>query len=248
MLKSMMAKIGIGAAQVDTVPDSIDVTQGGQVSGTIRIKGGEVEQQIDRIELKLMTEAKHEVDDTQVRTDCALAQYVLNEKFVLAPGEERALPFSIELHPETPITVVEEGYNESKVWLETSLDIDFAIDPRDKDFLRVHPAPVVAAFIRGMHDVGYRQVKADVEKGFLSGQGFRSTSGIYQELEFVPGGFGLGWNRIKEVELSFICREDAIHAIVELDRAFSGDGYRCLTISPDASEDEVRDLLAELLQ
>ncbi|MBR9827656.1 MAG: sporulation protein [Oceanospirillales bacterium] len=248
MLNSIMAKIGIGAAQVDTVPDSIDVTQGGRVTGSIRIKGGNAEQQIDRIELKLMTEAKQEVDDTQVRTGHMLGHYVIDEAFVLAAGEERSLPFAIELHPETPITVVPEGYNESKVWLETSLDIDFAIDPRDQDFLRVHPAPVVAACMRGMQEAGYRQVKADVEKGFLSGQGFRSTSGIYQELEYKPGGFGLGWNRIKEVELSFIYRRDAVHLIVELDRSFSGDGYRCLTLRPDANDDEVRTLLAGLLQ
>ncbi|GAA0695877.1 sporulation protein [Marinobacterium maritimum] len=248
MLKSMMAKIGIGAAQVDTVPDSVDVAQGGQVTGSIRIKGGDVEQQVDRIELKLMTEAKEEVDDSTVRINHVLAHYVIDEPFTLAPEEERSIPFAIELHPETPITVVEEGLSESKVWLETSLDIDFAIDPRDQDFLRVHPAPVVAACIRCMQEAGYRQVKADVEKGFLNGQGFRSTSGIYQELEYKPGGFGPGWNRIKEVELSFICRPDAIHLIVELDRSFSGDGFRCLTLSPEAGEDEVRGLLAGLLQ
>ncbi len=248
MLKSMMAKIGIGAAQVDTLPDSVDVTQGGQVTGTIRIRGGDVEQQVDRIELKLVTEAKEEVNDASVRTAQTLAHYLIGESFTLSAGEERSLPFALDLHPETPITVVEEGYNESKVWLETSLDVDFAIDPRDQDFLRVHPAPVVAAFIRGMREAGYRQVKADVEKGFLSGQGFRSISGIYQELEFVPGGFGLGWNRIKEVELSFICRPNEVHVVVELDRSVSGDGYRCLTLNPLAGEDEVRHMLTGLLQ
>lgn len=248
MLKSMMAKIGIGAAQVDTVPDSVDVTQGGRVTGIIRIRGGEVEQQVDRIELKLMTEAKQEVGDSIERTCHALAHYRVEDKIMLAAGEERSLPFAIDLHPETPLTVVEEGRNESRVWLETSLDIDFAIDPRDKDYLRVHPAPVVAAFIRGMHAAGYRQVKADVEKGFLSGQGFRSSSGIYQELEFVPGGFGLGWNRIKEVELSFICRPNEVHVVVELDRSVSGDGYRCLTLNPLSGEDEVRHMLTGLLQ
>ncbi|MBV0932471.1 sporulation protein [Marinobacterium weihaiense] len=248
MLKDMMARIGIGAATVDTLPDNVEVTQGGRVSGTIRIRGGEVEQRVDRVELKLMTEAKQEVDDGTVRGPHALALFAIDEQFTLVPGETHDIPFAIELHPETPVTAIAEGRNESKVWLDTSLDIDFALDPRDKDYLLVHPAPVVAAFMRGMQKAGYRAVKADVEKGFLSGDGFRSTSGIYQELEYAPGGFGLGWNRIKEVELSFICRPDAVHVIVELDRSFSGDGYRCLTLHPNTGEAEVRELLAGLLQ
>ncbi|MGO2318878.1 MAG: sporulation protein, partial [Vibrio toranzoniae] len=64
MFKKLKASLGIGAAKVDTVLDNIDVFQGGELSGNVHIIGGDVEQQIDRINLVLNTEVKVETEDS----------------------------------------------------------------------------------------------------------------------------------------------------------------------------------------
>jgi sporulation-control protein len=245
MFKKMFAKIGFGAAKVDAVLTTDEFMPGGTVEGRIDIKGGDVEQEVEAINLKLNTTAKTEGEDTEFNTTHTLEEYAISEAFTLKPGDEHSLDFAFELHPETPITVLDISDNRCKVWLETSLDIDNAIDPKDRDYLHIHPSPVITHFIDAMHNNGFRMIKADVEKGFLNGGGFESTSGCYQEMEFKPT--GLGFTRVEEVELSFVIQGDATHVLVELDRRFGGDGYSSLTVSSHAGYGEVEAALKSVL-
>ncbi|MCG8634329.1 MAG: sporulation protein [Desulfobacterales bacterium] len=245
MFKKLFAKVGIGAAEVDAILDTDHFAPGGRVKGRILIKGGQVEQEVAAIILKLMTLAKQEGEDIDLEMGHAIAEYRVADPFTLQPGDEREMPFSFDLHPETPMTVLEVPNNRSKVWLETALDIEMALDPKDRDYLNIHPAPVVCHFIDALEKNGFKMVKADVEKGFLRGDGFESRSGCYQELEFKPSGFG--FSSVREVELSFILAGDNVHVLIELDRAFTGDGYRSLTLSAGAGYEEVESALKTLI-
>lgn len=245
MLKKLFAKMGIGAASVDAVLTTDQFHPGGTVSGQINIKGGEVSQDISAIILKLMTIAKREGEDIDLNLSHAIAEYRVSEPFTLEPGETITRPFSFDLHPETPITVLNVANNRCKVWLETSLDIGMALDPKDRDYLNIHPSPVVAHFIEAMEQGGFKMVKADVEKGFLKGHSFQSRSGCYQEMEFKPSGFG--FIKIKEVELSFIIDTHQTHVLIEVDRTFVGDGYRSLSVSNDAGFDDVQSQLKSII-
>ena len=237
MFKKLFARVGIGAAKVDAVLDTDHFSPGGRVEGEILISGGAVEQEVAAITLKLMTVAKEEGEDMDFESGHAIAEYRVTDAFTLQPGDEKQMPFAFDLHPETPITVLDVANNRCKVWLETALDIEMAMDPTDRDYLNIHPSPVMAHFIAAMEDNGFKMVKADVEKGYLRGRGFESASGCYQELEFKPRGFG--FSRIQEVELSFIPEGGRTHVLVEIDRAFSGDGYKSLTLADTAGYDEV---------
>ena len=137
------------------------------------------------------------------------------------------------------------GSHKCSVWLETALDIDYAIDPKDRDYMQIHPGPVVNHFIEAMDELGFAFAKADVEQGQLRGDGFSSRSGIYQELEFKPRGFAT--LRIEEVELSFIVEPEQTHVLVEVDRRLRGDGYQSLTLPNTISAEEVLDGLGELI-
>ncbi|MCG8563558.1 MAG: sporulation protein [Desulfobacterales bacterium] len=245
MFKKLFAKVGIGAAKVDAVLDTDHFAPGGRVEGRVLISGGKVEQEVSAITLKLMTLAQEEGEDMDLELGHAIAEYRVADPFTLQPGDEKEMPFSFDLHPETPMTVLEVGNNRCKVWLETALDIEMAMDPTDRDYLNIHPAPVVHHFIDAMEKNGFKMVKADVEKGFLRGDGFESQSGCYQELEFKPTGFG--FSSVKEVEFSFILNGDQVHVLVELDRAFVGDGYRSLTLASTADYDQVEALLKTLI-
>ncbi|MGL5391513.1 MAG: sporulation protein, partial [Shewanella sp.] len=151
------------------------------------------------------------------------------------------LPFSGQLHPETPFTRLPVRNNQCKVWLQTGLDIDMAWDPTDIDTLEILLTPLAQQLLTAMDSLGYTLCKADVEQGLLTTRGFRSTSGCYQELEFKPR--SLGVNTVREVEISLVCEQSQTHVLVELERAFRADGYRYFTLANDA---EFADVLASL--
>jgi len=245
MLNKLKASLGIGAAKVDTVLDSIEVFQGGELSGTVNIVGGDVEQQIDAINIVLNTEVKVETEDSTSYENFSLGRIQAVDAFVIQPGETKQVPFIMLLNDETPVTALNALKNQSHVWVETTLDIDFAIDPKDRDFVVVKPLPVVAKVIEAIEASGMSMVKADVEKGFLNGNTFASRSGCYQEIEFRSGGFV----NTKEIELSFIVEGQVIHCLAEVDRSmsFRGDQYISFSLPVNASDSDISNAVSRVL-
>ncbi len=141
MFNKLKASLGIGAAKVDTVLQSMNVAQGEMLKGVVHIQGGDVAQDIDAIKLKLCTEMKVEVDDSTSHETFVLGQLEAVQPFTIQPGENKQVPFEFKLHDETPITVLNAKMNQSYVWVETTLDIDFAIDPKDRDMVNVEHFP-----------------------------------------------------------------------------------------------------------
>lgn len=245
MLKKLKASLGIGAATVDTILTNDSVYQGETLKGTVHIKGGDVEQQIDAITLKLCTEVKVESDSGVSYQSFVLGSIQANKPMTIQPNETKEVPFELKLHDETPITALNTRNNQCHVWVETSLDIDFAIDPKDRDYLEVRPLPAVQRVLSALEREGFTMEKADVEKGQLRGNGFVSKSGCYQELEFKNSSM---FNK-KEIELSFILDGPVIHCLAEIDRAFGrGDTYHSFTLSRDASEGEVAQALGPIFR
>lgn len=245
MLNKLKASLGIGAAKVDTVLDSIEVFQGGELSGTVNIVGGDVEQQIDVINIVLNTEVKVETEDSTSYENFSLGRIQAVDAFVIQPGETKQVPFRMLLNDETPVTALNASKNQSHVWVETTLDIDFAIDPKDRDFVVVKPLPAVAKIIQAIEASGMSMVKADVEKGFLNGNTFASRSGCYQEIEFRSGGFV----NTKEIELSFIVEGAVINCLAEIDRSmsFRGDQYISFSLPVNASDSDIRNAVSRVL-
>ena len=245
MFGKLKASLGIGAAKVDTVLDSMAVVQGGSVKGVVHIQGGDVEQQIDAINLKLCTEVKVESDNGVSYQEFILGQLQAVQPFVIEPNQAKQVPFELKLHDETPVTALNALKNQCHIWLETTLDIDFAIDPKDRDYVEVHPLPVVSKVLAAIGRGGFEMVKADVEKGYLRGGNFSSKSGCYQEIEFRNGGF---INK-KEIELSFVLEGGWVHCLAEVDRSLGmrGDQYLSFTLSRDASDAEVYSAVSRVL-
>ncbi|WP_445358188.1 sporulation protein [Microbulbifer sp. ANSA005] len=237
MFQKLKASIGIGAAKVDTVLQNSEQVQGGIIEGAIHIIGGDIDQQVDAISLKLCTEIKVETDEGVSHERFVLNELQVQDPFTIGAGESREVPFQLALHEETPVTVLNTRKNKSYVWLETSLDIDFALDPKDRDPLRIRPLPVVEKVLSMIEESGFKMVKADVEKGHLRGNNFVSRSGCYQEIEFKSSGLLTS----KEIELSFIVDGEQVHCLAEIDRRFGlrGDEYHSFSLAHDASDNEV---------
>ncbi|MDA0147687.1 sporulation protein [Vibrio sp. LaRot3] len=245
MLGKLKASLGIGAAKVDTVLESLSVTQGDLLKGTVHIKGGDVEQTIDAIQLKLCTEVKVEGENGVSYQDFSLGALQVVTPFVIQANETKQIPFELRLHDETPVTALNASKNQCHVWVETTLDIDFAIDPKDRDYLEILPLPAVAKVINAVQSAGFNMVKADVEKGYLNGGHFKSQSGCYQEIEFRGGGF---LNK-KEIELSFVLAGEQVHCLAEVERSLGlrGDQYVSFTLRKIASDAEVSAAVSRVL-
>ncbi|AXX63217.1 MULTISPECIES: sporulation protein [Vibrio] len=243
MISKVFAKMGFGSAKVDTQLDSSFVEQGGTVSGNVVIKGGNVDQDISKVTLSVMTRAKHENDEGYYYADHCIGGVDIPYDCTVQAGQQISIPFSFNLPSETPITTINQGSNESAVWIDTNLDIDFGVDSEDRDFLNIKPHHAVQKVIDVITESGMRVVKTDVESGYLNTHQFSSTSGIYQEIELKPSGM---FSRFEEVELSFIVDRDQIHLLVELDRRFGGDGYKGYTFPADITKEYANSLVSDI--
>lgn len=222
MFKKLLASVGIGGATVDTVLQTENLKPNAEFQADIVIRGGDTEQTLSGLELRLMTEAKREGEEGTTWEPVILDRWALHEEMTVAAHEEIIIPFTATLPTETPITEIQAQKHQSHVWLETGLSIDMARDASDKDYLAIAPTPVIHMVLSAMDHCGYKLAKADVEVGYLNGANFSSHSGIYQELEYKPKGMGIF---TKEVELSFITEDDHTHILMERDRRMGGDSY-----------------------
>ena len=249
MFKKFLASVGIGKAKVDAILLTEHFRPGEDFQVEVQIKGGDVEQELNGLELAIMTSAKAEAevgdDEVTYNKSVVLQHWHQELNLVIAPGEEISKTFTLTLHPETPITAV--GYNnQAKVWLQTGLDIKNGIDGSDKDGLAVLPTDTQMAILQAVEDLGYSLFKADVESGHLQGHGFGSILPCYQEFEFKPQSssfFGT-----KEIEVSMINDGHQTGVLIELDRAFIGDSYKSVVvpntvISPEQAAQYLRRIL-----
>ena len=246
MFKKLLASVGIGAAQVDTILETDTLMPGQPFRASIEITAGDVEQDISGIELALVTHAEVETDDGEHTENVKLQKWQIKDSVSLTPGQTLSVPFEGVLHHETPITAINCHDNRCHVWIATGLEINLALDASDKDALNIVPTDAMRTFVGALENCGYYLHSADVEKGYLRGDGFSSTSGAYQELEFRPesgGFFGT-----KEIEVSFVPEADRTHVLLELDRTFRGDGFMSFTLehsdlNPSALEEHLRQVL-----
>ncbi|BBN81577.1 sporulation-control protein [Pseudoalteromonas sp. A25] len=216
--KKVLGSVGIGAAKVDALLDHNELSPGETLSGVIKVIGGKVAQEINKIDLDVMCNYTFEYENNEgeevieVR-EYRLSQFQLNEKFTIEPEEEKYLPFAFQLELEAPISV-----GHSRTWLETNLDIDMAIDKTDKDYIYVVPSELQQAVINALCNLGFELYHADCE-GVESAKFSRLP--FVQELEFktTSGDFH---GKFDEVELVFFNKGAQLEVVFEIDRKARG--------------------------
>lgn len=190
----VFASIGIGSATVDTKLEKDTVSPGEEINGVVEVKGGNVEQNIDVILLSLHTTYIKEADDKKFTKTAVIDQIRLNEPFTIQPKETKQIPFSYRLPLDTPVSL-----GRSKIWVSTGLDIKNAIDPTDKDFLKVLPSRLSEAVIHAVTDLGFRLREVDCEEAPYR---LRRRLPFVQEFEFVPVS-GAFRGKLDELEIVF---------------------------------------------
>ncbi|RXT07975.1 sporulation protein [Ammoniphilus sp. CFH 90114] len=204
------ASIGIGAAKVDAKLDKNTYTAGENLTGTLLIQGGNIDQEINGIDLRLVTEVIKEVDDKKVKQNVSFMSHRAVSGFTIARGERKDLSFSFPIPMDTPITI-----GNSKIWLQTAMDISLAMDPTDRDFVTIRPHEAVQTVLEATQSLGFTLRKAE---NLPFG---RSSIGLIQEFEFVPTS-GAFRGKLDEIELVFFVQRDGIRVMMEIDRKARG--------------------------
>lgn len=250
MLGKLLASVGIGKAKIDTVLLSEQLVAGDSFNIEVNITGGAVDQFINSIELAIMAEAKTESDigdqELTYHKSVVLQHWEQALNFTIAANETVSHQFTLDLHPETPATQLFDQ-RISKVWLQTGLNIKNGIDGNDKDGLTILPSATQMAVLNVIADSGYRLFKVDIEAGGVRADNFQSHLPCYQEYEFKPESrsfFGA-----KEIEVTFVDNGSSTGVLIEIDRAFLGDGYRSITIPNDCqTANQVKPYVMQLLK
>ncbi|HEY9062200.1 MAG TPA: sporulation protein [Pseudobacteroides sp.] len=208
-----LSKVGIGAAKVDARIDNPCVSVGDDISGVVHVMGGNIEQEINKIYLKLMTYYMKEVENSgRVKQTVEIAKIELNETFTIRPKETRAIPFSMMIPFETPVSLQKDS-----VWISTGLDVKLALDPSDKDYLNVVPHPYMGCVLDALcEDLGFRLAKVETEYTGRLGRGLP----FVQEFEFRAG--GQFRNSLDELEIVFYPDYNGLQMIMEIDRSARG--------------------------
>jgi len=215
MFKKMLASVGIGNAKVDTVLSNTNVQIGGLVTGSVNVTGGNVEQKVENIYLEVTTMYNDVNDDDEgpstTMNSAVVQKITIPINSVLGVKQTAQVPFQFILSSQTPVT-----HGKTKVWIRTGLDIKGAIDPKDRDYLTVHPHPYMNVVMEAMGAMGFQLKSAENE---VSNKGIGVP--FVQEFEYKPT---QAFNKqIHELDIVFyVYHNEGLGMTVEVDRKARG--------------------------
>ncbi|OZM56351.1 sporulation protein SpoOM [Lottiidibacillus patelloidae] len=214
-MKKMLSSIGIGSAKVDTQLHQAEMRAGETITGDVVITGGNVEQEVSSIYLAVMTTYEKEVDDNKVTNHATVDKFKVSEEFIIQANETKTIPFEITLPSDTPITI-----GNCKVWLQTGLDIKNAVDPSDRDYVRVLPNIMAEKVLDAIESLGFTIRKVKNEEAPYK---LRKRLPFVQEFEFYPTS-GSFRGKLDELEAIFFFSNTNCELLLEIDRKAKGIG------------------------
>lgn len=203
MINNLLARVGIGAATVNTQVDRVELRPGDTLRGEVVLQGGGVTQDIDGISLALMTDVRR--GDYYNRA--VLTEHRLTEQLTLQPGEIQTSAFAFPVPLATPLSL-----GHQRIILRTSLNISGAIDPKDGDPLVILPHPLMEPVLDGLKRLGFHLHHA--ESGYNHRMGWEMP--IVQTLEYKPA--GRYRQTVQELEVIFRLYDSGLDVWLEIDR------------------------------
>lgn len=211
-LKKAMAGIGIGSARVDAILDNSKVRVGEEVTGFLRIKGGNVPQEIEYVYFYLMTKYEKEFDDKKITQNVLIQKETLPVSLTIKENEEKEIPFSFFLSNKAPISA-----GRYPIWINTGLDIKMAVDPQDNDVLDVKPNSHMEMIFSSLNSMGFRLRNVKNEDArYYHGLPF------IQNFEYVPTTEFRTY--LDELEVALLVETGYIELLLEVDRRARGIG------------------------
>ncbi|MBE3570778.1 MAG: sporulation protein [Bacillales bacterium] len=212
----VLTSIGIGSARVDTKLEHTSYKAGDPIRGVVEVYGGVTEQTIDAIYLTVNTTFTRQKDDHPYTETAAIEQYQITEPFLMKANETKVFPFSFTLPIDAPLT-----FGNTRVWVQTGLDIKNAVNPQDEDYIAVRPNQMTAAVIEKIEKLGFRLRKVECEQTTF---GTSRSCPFIQEFEFFPVN-GLFLGKLDKLKIAFLEQtEERMELFMEVDRHARGLG------------------------
>ncbi|MCF4119685.1 sporulation protein [Antribacter sp. KLBMP9083] len=243
VFKKLLGALGVGGPMVDTVLEPVAVRPGGTVNGEVRLKGGASDVEVQHVTLELEARVEAEHGGGESRGTVTFGRITVAGGFRLGADEERTVPFSFPLHPETPLNELDGRPIGVGLGLRTELAIAQAVDKGDLDPLRVAPLPIQEAILDAFWRLGFGFRSADLEYGRL--HGVAQQLPFFQEIELMPPAQYA--RQINEVELTFVAGPHSMDVILEADKRggyFGGgqDSVLRITVGLDERRDWVHEV------
>lgn len=201
MVASFVIRFGIGAAEVELGLEKQTLQPGQKVAGTVTVRGGKAEQQIDSIYFAFLTKYKcsggFKVAD--------FGKQRLTESFTIAPDEVKFLEVVLDIPSVMPVTM-----NQTRVWIQTGLDIDWSLDPSDKDYIRIEPNKNFETLQGALHMLGF-----ELEKDTCVEAPAGVPWDFIQEFDYRPRG-GPFSRSIERLELVVVPRRERSAVIIDI--------------------------------
>lgn len=151
MFDKFLARVGIGSARIETRLNATQVQRGDFLTGEIRLRGGNVDQDVRCVYLDLLSHYREEdLHGRLQQQSFSLHRMNIDENFSLAAGEEAVFDFELEVPWVSPVS-----FGPCESWLRTGLDIEKALDPKDKDVIQVLPDPATEAVMLAFENLGF---------------------------------------------------------------------------------------------
>ncbi|GAA0521738.1 sporulation protein [Saccharopolyspora thermophila] len=215
VFKKLLGVLGVGGPSVDTVLHHPHVRPGENLSGEVRITGGNQDVTIEHVALGFVTHMETEYGDHDGHAGVEFHRAVVAGRFPLREGEHKTIPFGLPVPWETPITsVYGQHLHGMTLGVRTELAIAKVADKGDLDPVSVEPLPAQERVLEAFSQLGFHFRSADLEHGRI--HGVHQELPFFQEIEFFPPPAFAG--RVNEVELTFVASPHGLDVILEADK------------------------------
>ncbi|MBH0780052.1 sporulation protein [Nocardia bovistercoris] len=214
MFKKLLAAAGVGGAEVETELFTPGVQPGGVVEGVIRLRGGNVGQDISRIAVEFVTRVEQEYEDHEGVRDMGFGWTHVYGPLHLPAGAPAEFRFGARAPLETPITFYNGRHLPGTVVsVRTVVEIQGAVDAADTDPIGVGALPAQHIVLEALERLGFHLRSADVEAGHIRDSPQQLP--FYQEIEFSGSP---NYPQLNQLEVTFIATEHGMNVVLEADK------------------------------
>lgn len=216
VIKRLLQAMGVGGPSVETVLASPDCRPGGVLEGTVHVAGGgEHPIDVEYLAIGLATRVSIDGAAGDYTADQEFHRQRLTGSFRLDPDARHEIPFRFEVPHQTPITVLYgQRLHGMTMGLRTELEVAREVDSGDLDEVAVHPLPAQERILDAVLRLGFRFVRADVERGRIYDADQRLP--FYQEIEFAPPAAYAA--AMEQLELTFLPTPQVVQVAMEVER------------------------------
>jgi len=206
LFEKLFARIGIGSATVDLEVPKPLAELGETLNGEIKIKGGNLEQQVDKIAVNLMLKSLYSEGGQNRPVNKIVETAAVVEGLTVQPEQELIIPISFKI-PFSQNLPVSRG--RTSYYLQIALDIPKAIDPVDHDEIVILPCKYLKMLFDAIANLGFRETD---DSGDYNGR--------YQEFEYQPTTFFV--RELDKIRIYPISHKEELAVALLLDKKEKG--------------------------